>query len=72
MNMLEQMAMNLIRNNKQIQSSPMGQQFAQILQNGDQAAGEALANNIIQSYGLSKDQAIQQAAQGLRQKGLRF
>lgn len=72
MNMLEQMAMTIIQNNEEVQKSPMGQQLAQILQNGDQAAGIALANNIMKTYGLKKDQAIQQAAQGLRQKGLRF
>lgn len=72
MGMIEQMALNIIQNNEKIQSSPMGQQFAQILQSGNQAAGVELANNIIQSYGLTRDQAIQQAAQGLRQKGLKF
>lgn len=72
MNPLQQMALNLIQNNKNIQASPIGQQFTQILQSGNAQAGEALANNILQSYGLSKEEAIKQATEGLRQKGLRF
>lgn len=72
MNPLMQFAAQVLQNNKNIQASPMGQQFTQILQSGDAKAGEALANNILQSYGLSKEEAIKQATEGLRQRGMRF
>lgn len=67
-----QLAAQILQMNPTIQENPIGQQFAQILQSGNQKAGEELANNIINSYGLSKDQAIQQASQGLRQRGFKI
>ena len=69
--MNQQMILNILRNSK-AGNSPMGQQLMQILQSGDNSAGEAMANNILQSYGLSRDEAIKQATEGLRQKGIQF
>lgn len=62
-----QFAMNNLQNNPQIQSSEMGQNFMNILQTGNAKAGEEMANNILHSYGLSKEEAIRQAQAGIMQ-----
>lgn len=72
MNPLMQFAAQILQNNQKMQESPIGQQFAQILRTGDEQAGIALANNLLQSYGLSREEAVKQATEGLRQKGIRF
>lgn len=45
----------------QMKDNPMAQQFVQILQSGDNKAGEEMAMNICQSYGVSKEEALQKA-----------
>lgn len=72
MNPLMQFAAQILQSNQKMQESPIGQQFTQILRTGDEQAGIALANNLLQSYGLSREEAVKQATEGLRQKGLRF
>lgn len=62
-----QFAMNNLQNNPQIQGSEMGQNFMNILQTGNVKAGEEMANNILRSYGLSKEEAIRQAQSGIMQ-----
>ena len=62
-------AMQMLRNNPQVSNSPMGQSLIQALQSGDQKAGEQLAMNICQSYGLTKEQALQQAMNGFNLGG---
>lgn len=60
-NGLMQFAMKMMQSNPNAMNSPMGQQFMQILQSGDQNAGQQLANNICSTYGISKEQAVQQS-----------
>lgn len=62
-------AMEMLQNNPQIANSPMGQQLLNVLQTGDSSKGEQLAMNICQTYGLSKEEAIQQAIEGLGLRG---
>lgn len=59
--MLLQNAMNspVVRNN------PNAQQWLQVIQNGDAQAGEQIARNICNSYGMTPEQASQQAQNGL-------
>lgn len=64
--MIKNFALNLLAQNPKQAQSPMGQQLINILNSGDDAAGEELGNNIIQTNGLQKDQAIQQAYQGFQ------
>ena len=58
---LATVAMLLIQKNPQMQNNPMAQQFMSILQSGNQAQGEQMARNICSSYGLTPEQALQQA-----------
>ena len=60
-----QFAMAALNANPKYKNSPMGKQLMNCLQNNDNAAGEQLANNILGTYGLTKEQGTQQAAEGL-------
>lgn len=59
-------AINAINSNPDVKNSPMAQQFLQALQSGNNQQGEAMANNILQTYGLKREEAMQQATNGLR------
>lgn len=56
-------AMQAIQKNNNIPNTPLNQNMINAIQNGDTAKGEELANNIIQSMGLSRDEALNQARQ---------
>lgn len=49
---------NQIRRRPEIANSGMGQNFLNVLQTGDENAGIALANNILQSYGISREEGL--------------
>lgn len=51
---------------EKINSNADTKRYWQTLQSGDQKAGEALAMEILQKQGLTKDAAIKQAQQGLQ------
>lgn len=54
-------AMKMIEKNPNIANNPRNQQMIEVLKSGDQAKGEELANNLCESYGVSKEEAMQQA-----------
>lgn len=56
-------AMQMIQNNPQIANNPMARQYLEVIQNGDSVKGQEVANNILKTYGLTKDQALSQAMQ---------
>lgn len=58
---LEQFAMTLLKKNPNIANSPQGKQFMQILQNGDVAAGQQMAQNFCQAYGDTPEEAMKKA-----------
>lgn len=57
------MVMNMLMNSPQAKNNPMAKQLIQILNSGDNAAGEEMAMNLCNTYGVSKEEAIQQAQQ---------
>lgn len=62
MGMIEQMAIRMLQNNPEVlEKNPLAQQLMTCLQSGDSAAGEQLANNIINTMQSNKNEAIQQA-----------
>lgn len=63
MNPMINFAMNMIRNNPQIANNPMAQNMLNVIQSGDNRAGEQLANNLCQTYGISREDALKQAQQ---------
>lgn len=56
-----QMAMNLLMRNPQIANNPQAQEYLQVIQNGDAERGQQIADNLCQTYGVSRDEAISQA-----------
>ena len=58
MSKLTDMAAQMIRNNPNIQQSPFAQAGMNAILNNDAKAGEQLANNILKSVGMTKEQAL--------------
>lgn len=58
-----QFAMNMIKNNPQVMNNPMAQNYIGVIQSGDAQKGQQLAENICKTYGVTPQQAIQQARQ---------
>ena len=63
MNDLKSFAMMLLRQNPNIMNNPQAQHMVSIIQNGDSAQGRQIAENLCKTYGISKEDAIQQAKQ---------
>lgn len=61
MSKLTDMAAQMIRNNPNIQQSPFAQAGMNAILNNDAKAGEQLANNILKSVGMTKEQAMELA-----------
>lgn len=61
MSKLTDMAAQMIRNNPNIQRSPFAQAGMNAILNNDAKAGEQLANNILKSVGMTKEQAMELA-----------
>ena len=68
---LVQLAMLKAQNTPEIRNSPMGQEFLQIMNSGNTQAGEQMANNILNTLGLNRDEAINQAYAGLSRMNFR-
>lgn len=56
-----QMAMNLISQNPSIANNPNAQEFIKVIQNGDSERGQQIADNLCQSYGMTRDEALKSA-----------
>lgn len=55
------LAMNLLKNNPKVANNPQAQNFINVIQQGDSAKGEEIANNLLNTYGISKEDALSQA-----------
>ncbi len=55
-------AMNIIKQNPQVRNNPMAQNYINAIESGDEAKGQEIANNILNSYGLTKEQAMNDIA----------
>lgn len=58
---MKQWAFNMLEKNPNIANTPMAKEMIEVLKSGDNSRGEQMANNILQTYGISKDDAISQA-----------
>lgn len=56
-----QFAMQMLQNNPNIANNPNAQSMINVLQNGTDQDRENLAKNLCQSYGVTPEQAVQQA-----------
>lgn len=55
------LALSLISRNPQITNNPNAQQLLQVVQENDSVKGAQIAQNICDSYGITREQAIQEA-----------
>lgn len=58
---IKDVAMNMIRNNPNVANNPNAQEFINVIQNGDSEKGKQIAQNLCNTYGVTPDQAMQQA-----------
>lgn len=61
MNQIANFAMNILMKNPNVANNPQAQQLIQMIQNGDSAQGEKMAENLCETYGMTKDQALTEA-----------
>lgn len=50
-----------IKANPAIADNPQAQAYLDVLESGDAEKGEEVANNLLKSYGMTKDEALKQA-----------
>lgn len=61
MSRLTDMANQIARNNPNVQQVPWAQAGINAILNNDAKAGEHLANNLLQSMGMTREQAMEMA-----------
>lgn len=66
MSRITDIATQMIRNNPQVNQSPFAQAGINAILNNDAQAGEQLANNILHSMGMTKEQALEIAKERFR------
>ena len=55
-----QFLQNAMRNNPNITNNPIAQNYISVLQSGDAQKGQQIAENILKSYGMTKEQGLNQ------------
>lgn len=63
---MQQMLMQQAMSDPRIANNPQAQQALRILQSGDAKAGEEMARNLCQTYGMDPNQGVAQAQQAFR------
>lgn len=58
-----QFLQNAIQNNPNIMSNSQAQNYINILQSGNAQAGQRLAENLLNTYGMTKEQGMAQVRQ---------
>ncbi len=58
---MRDMALSLLMQNPNVANNPNAQEFIQVIQNGDSVKGEQIAQNLCNTYGMSKEDAIRNA-----------
>lgn len=58
---IRDMALNLLSQNPNVSNNPNAQEFIKVIQNGDSVRGEQIAQNLCNSYGMSKEDALRNA-----------
>lgn len=62
---IRSLALQMISQNPRIANNPTAMQMINAIQSNDPKKGEELADSICKTYGLTREQALQQAQQGL-------
>lgn len=58
---LRDMALSIIGRSPQVAQDPNARHMLDVIQSGDSAEGERIARNLCQSYGVTPEQAMEQA-----------
>lgn len=58
---MRDVALNLLSQNPNVANNPNAQEFIKVIQNGDSVRGEQIAQNLCNSYGMSKEDALRNA-----------
>lgn len=66
MSRITDIATQMIQNNPQVNQSPLAQAGINAILHNDARAGEQLANNILHSMGMTKEQALEIAKERFR------
>lgn len=53
--------LSMIKANPAIADNPQMQAYIDVLESGDSKRGEELANNLLETYGVSKEDALKEA-----------
>lgn len=61
MNVANNLLQSLLMNNPSVANNPNAQNYLNVIQSNDQAKGEEIANNLCQTMGMTKEQALAQA-----------
>ena len=56
-----QFAMNMLQSNPQVMNNPQAKGLMQVIQSGDAAKGQQMAENLCRTYGVTPDQALEEA-----------
>lgn len=55
-----QFVTQMLSKNPNVVNNPIAQNYLSVLQSGDAKRGEEIANNILRTYGMTKEQALNQ------------
>lgn len=58
---IRNMALNLLSQNPSISNNPNAQEFINVIRSGDSVRGEQIAQNLCNTYGVSKEDAVKNA-----------
>lgn len=56
-----QFAMNMLQRNPQVMNNPQAQGLMEVIQSGDATKGKQMAENLCKTYGVTPDQALEEA-----------
>lgn len=60
---IQQIVNSLLQNNPNIKNNPNAQEMLNVIMSNDSVKGEQIARNLCQTYGLTKEEAVQKARQ---------
>ena len=61
MNIANNLLQSLLMNNPSVANNPNAQNYLSVIQNNDSVKGEQIANNMCQSMGMSREEALARA-----------
>lgn len=63
---MRDIALNILAVNPTVSGNPNAQQMIDVIRRGDSVQGEQIARNLCQTYGITPEQAVEQARRMFR------